>query len=94
MPGAEGQINICTSMSTSSPSVPDHLHPSVKSFVCDSVYQVLRRLEEGEEAISIYGFLEFTNTGRRIPCHALLNCSATGLLANSKFAEEISMSLH
>jgi hypothetical protein len=95
MPGTEGQKNIFTSMSmSSSVLVSDRLHQNVKSSVCDSAYQVLGRLEEGEEAINIYGFLEFTDTGRRIPCRALLDCSAMGLFADSKFAEEIGTSLH
>jgi hypothetical protein len=95
-PGTEGQMNIFTSMSASLSfvPVPDRLHRNVKSPVCDSAYRVLGRLEEGEEAIIMYGFLEFTDTGRRIPCCALLDCGATGLFANSKFAEEIDTSLH
>jgi hypothetical protein len=50
---------------------------------------VIGKLAKGDDAIYLYGYLELTNMGRRLPCWVLFSCGATGVFTNAAFAEEL-----
>jgi hypothetical protein len=52
-------------------------------------YPVIGELAKGDDAIYLYGYLELTDMGRRLPCQALLNCGATGVFTDAAFTEEL-----
>jgi hypothetical protein len=59
---------------------PENVHTVV------SGYHILGRLEEGGDAINLCGYLEMTDTGKRVLCLVLLECRALGLFTDVMFA--------